>query len=164
MCFSIGNYQVRRFRPGDLTDLWAILRDPAVMRHIEPPYSLERASEFLQVNGLYSPCRIYALTDENDRVIGQIIFHPYDDDAWEIGWILRRDFWGRGLASAVTAALVERCRRTGVKRCVIECDPAQSVTRHIAEKCVFIRREDRDGLAFYERILRGGEQNAHSGN
>ena len=150
---SIGNYHIRDFRPEDVEALHEILRDPEVMRYIEPPFTRVQTAAFLQVNGLDTPHRIYALADGEDRVIGQIIFHSYVGDAWEIGWILGQSNWGRGLATAVTETLMERCREMGVKRCVIECDPAQTVTRHIAKKCGFSRTEDRDGLACYELTL-----------
>ena len=150
---SIGNYHIRDFRPEDVEALHEILRDPEVMRYIEPPFTREQTAAFLQANGLDTPHRIYALADVDDRVIGQIIFHPYAGDTWEIGWIFGQSHWGRGLATAVTETLVERCREMGVRRCVIECDPAQAVTRHIAEKCGFSRREDRDGLVCYELTL-----------
>lgn len=153
MDLHIGTYHIRDFRPDDAEALYEILRDPAVMEYIELPFSFEKAAAFLQGNGLDTPHRIYALADRSDRVIGQIIFHPYSDDTWEIGWILSRSCWGRGIATAVTLALVQRCREMGVKRCVIECDPVQSVTRHIAEKSGFSRTEDRDGLACYSLML-----------
>ena len=145
----VGSCRIRRFRPEDAEDLWAILGDGAVMRYLEPPFSREKTVKFLQGNGLDTPCRIYALADETDRVIGQVIFHPWDAAAWEIGWILRRDHWGRGLATAVTEALIEECRRRGVKRCVMECRPDHTATRRIAEKCGFSRTEDVDGLACF---------------
>lgn len=151
MDLFVGQYHIRDFRPDDGDALYAILRDPAVMRYIEPPFTREQTAAFLQANGLDTPRRIYALADDEDRVIGQVIFHPWDRTAWEIGWLLRRDCWGRGVATAVTKALVSRCREMGIVRCVIECHPEQAVTRHIAEKCGFSRVEDRDGLACYVR-------------
>ena len=153
MYLHIGTYHIRDFRPDDAEALYEILRDPVVMEYIEPPYSYEKTAAFLQVNGIDTPHRIYALADADERVMGQVIFHPYESDTWEIGWVLGRPCWGQGIATAVTRALVEMCREMGVKRCVIECEPAQSVTRHIAKKCGFSRTEDRDGLACYSLML-----------
>lgn len=153
MNIYIGNCHIRDFIPGDADALHAILSDPAVMEYIEPPFSHEKTAAFLQANGLDTPLRIYALADENDRVIGQVIFHPYEEDIWEIGWIIRRDYWGWGIASAVTGALIEHCREMGIRRCIIECHPAQTATRHIAEKYGFSRIEDRDGLICYRLTL-----------
>ncbi len=147
------DYHIRRFRGDDLDSLCEILGDPTVMRYIEPPFSREQTAAFLQENGLDTPCRIYALADGRDRTVGQVIFHPYGGEAWEIGWILRQDCWGQGLASAVTETLVRYCREAGIRRCVIECDPAQATTRRIAEKCGFSPAGVQDGLLRYELRL-----------
>ena len=53
----------------------------------------------------------------------------------------------------MTKALIEHCREQGIRQCVIECHPEQTVTRHIAEKCDFSRIEDRDGLVRYSLTL-----------
>ena len=153
MEIALQNYHIRNFRPEDARDLQKVLGDPAVMRYIEPPFTLAQTAAFLQANGLDTPRRIYALADEDDRVMGQVIFHPYEGDAWEIGWIIRRNCWGRGIATAVTKALIEHCRGQGIRQCVIECHPEQTVTRHIAEKSGFSWIEDRDGLVRYSLTL-----------
>ena len=142
-------YCIRPFRACDAEDLYAVLGDPAVMRYIEPPFSRQQTASFLEREGLTDPPRVLALADDGDRVVGQVIFHPYDSKSWELGWILGREHWGRGLAAASTAALVERCREMGAARCVIECHPDQTVTRHIAEKCGFRFAGEADGLAVY---------------
>lgn len=146
-------YHIRPFRPDDGEDLCAILGDAAVMRYIEPPFSREKTQAFLEQEGLADPPRIYAVADESDRVAGQVIFHPYDAESWELGWILGRQHRGRGLASAATAALLAHCREMGVAQCVIECHPDQRVTRHIAEKCGFSFAGEAEGLAVYHLSL-----------
>ena len=145
MDIAVGQYHIREFCIEDRESLCAILGDPVVMEHIESPFSREQIASFLQANGLDTPHRIYALADKEDHVIGQVIFHPWDDTAWEIGWILHRD----GLATEVTKVLLDECRSRGIKRCVIECHPEQAATKRIAEKCGFSRTEDRDGLACF---------------
>ena len=68
--------------------------------------SLEQTKAFLQEQ--IKLRRVYALTDMDDRLFGQIIFHPYDTDSYEIGWILDRAYWNRGIATEVTGALMHR--------------------------------------------------------
>ena len=147
------SYGIRRFRPDDLTGLHAILSDPAVMRWIEPPYTLERTEEFLQGKALVSEPAVYALTDSGDRIVGQVIFHPYDADGWELGWIIARSHWGRGVATAVTDALIRRCREYGIAECVIECVPEQAATVRIAQKCGFSYAGQEAGLSVYRRRI-----------
>lgn len=144
---------LRPFRAEDAPQLHAILSDPEVMRWIEPPYSLEQTVKLLQREALVIPPRILALTDGEDRIIGQVIFHLYDRDSYEIGWIIARSHWGRGLASAVTKELLRYCRERGIGECIIECAPEQTVTAHIAEKFGFTYAGSSDGLALYRREL-----------
>ena len=147
------DYAIRRFRPEDADGLHAVLSDPLVMRWIEPPYSAERTRGFLQGKGLVNPPAVYALADSEDQIVGQVIFHPYDEDSWELGWIIARSRWGRGLATAVTKALILRCRESGVKYCVIECVPKQTATVRVAEKCGFSPAGQADGLLRYRLAL-----------
>ena len=142
---------LRPFRIEDAARLHAILSDPETMRWIEPPFDLQKTIQLLQGEALVSPPRIWALTDTEDRVIGQVIFHPYDTSSYEIGWIIARSHWGRGLATAVTEALIRRCRERGIDGCVIECVPEQAVTAHIAQKCGFACAGYMSGLAVYRR-------------
>ena len=72
----IQDYHIRNFCSEDARDLQKVLGDPAVMRYIEPPFTLAQTAAFLQANGLDTPHRIYALADETDRVMGQVIFPP----------------------------------------------------------------------------------------
>lgn len=150
---AAGAFSARRFRLEDTAGLYAILSDPLVMRWIEPPYDLERTEKLLQGKGLVSAPAIYALADERDQIVGQIIFHPYDADSYELGWIIARSRWGRGLATAVTNALIQRCRESGVKYCVIECVPEQDATIHIAKKLGFQYDGQADGLLRYRLAL-----------
>lgn len=148
---AAGGFSVRRFRLEDTAGLYAILSDPTVMRWIEPPYSTEQAVDLLQGKGLVSSPAIYALADERDRIVGQIIFHSYDADSYELGWIIARSHWGCGLAAAVTEALIQHCRELGVKECVIECVPEQTASAHIAAKCGFTCIGQTDGLLTFRR-------------
>lgn len=147
------DYTIRRFRPEDADGLHAILSDPLVMRWIEPPYSTEQTHLFLQGKGLANPPAVYALADSENRIVGQVIFHPYDKDSWELGWIIARSRWGRGLATAATKALIRRCRESGVKYCVIECVPEQAATVRVAEKCGFYFAGQANGLLRYHLAL-----------
>lgn len=138
--------RVRNMTLKDLDDLTALLSDPEVMRFIEPPFDRARTEAFLRRYALGPAPLVYALADAGDRLIGQVIFHPWDAAAWEIGWILAKRCWGRGLAGRVTEALIAECRRRGVGGCVIECDPAQEATKHIARKLGFEYAGEEDGL------------------
>lgn len=138
---------IRNMTERDLNALTALLADEEVMRYLEPPFSPEKTARFLQTAGLSDPPLIYAAEDEGG-FIGYVIDHDYDETGREIGWVLRREVWGRGYAKALTALLIERARGMG-KEVVLECVPQQAATRHIARSFGFSYAGESDGCAVY---------------
>ena len=123
---------IRRMSADDGSALYRLLSDPDVMRYLEPPYCRAQAEEFLHRAGLSEPPLIYA-ADDGGAFLGYVIYHPYDGESMEIGWVLFPEYWGRGYASALTDRLIARARLEH-KDVVIECTPAQEATRWIALK------------------------------
>ena len=145
-------------RPLSLDDAEALhltLSDPEVMRHIEPPFDLPKTQAFLRTAVLSSPPLVHALLwKATSDLIGHVIFHPYPGSRdWELGWIIRRDSWGRGIASEVSAALVEFARQQGIPGLILECDPQQEASLHIAEKLGFQRICEEDGCTVFKLWL-----------
>ena len=128
---------IRAFNESDLMNLYGTLSDPDVMKYIEPVYSLDQTREFLHDVALSDPPLIYAAEDDNGKYIGYVIYHDYEDDSVELGWLLNKQEWGKGYASKLTKLMIDRARQEG-KNMVIECDPEQEVTKHIAEKNGFV--------------------------
>lgn len=145
--FTTPRLHVRRFEPTDLDATAELLADAEVMRHLEPPFTREQTENFLKTAGLADKPLIYAVEDAENRFVGYVIYHRYDDEFDELGWVLRRDRWGLGYASELTAAMVSDVRRRG-RRALIECSPDQTATRVIAEKCGFVLTSD-SPLAIY---------------
>ena len=143
----LGRYRMRTYRETDTEALYQILSDAETMRYIELPYSLEQTKAFLQEQMRLR--KVYALTDMEDKLLGQIIFHPYDTESYEIGWILSREYWNRGIATEVTGALIEHATPKGIRSFVIECHPDQKATMHIARKFCFSDQGVQDGLRRY---------------
>ena len=139
---------IRRFEESDLLPLFELLSDEEVMRYIEPPYTLEQTEAFLKKAGLSDPPLIYAAEDEEGNFAGYVIWHDYEEGCKEIGWILKREFWGKGCAEALTKQLINRAASEG-RSVVIECVPEQQVTAHIAEKFGFTYAGRREGLDVY---------------
>ncbi|MCR5684330.1 MAG: GNAT family N-acetyltransferase [Lachnospiraceae bacterium] len=128
---------IRAFNESDLMNLYGTLSDPDVMKYIEPVYSLDQTREFLHDVALSDPPLVYAAEDDNGKYIGYVIYHDYEDDSVELGWLLNKQEWGKGYASKLTKLMIDRARQEG-KNMVIECDPEQEVTKHIAEKNGFV--------------------------
>jgi len=143
------NITIRNMRPGDADALFRLLSDPEVMRYLEPPYSRAQTEAFLRHAGLVEPPLVYA-AEENGIFIGYVIYHAYDAESVEIGWVLLPDYWGRGYASALTDRLIDMARQEQ-KSAVIECVPAQEATKRIAVKKGFHNCGICDGLAVYRR-------------
>ena len=139
---------IRKMTITDLDDLYALLSDSEVMRYIEPPFSKEQTVQFLMDAGLSEKPLVYAVEDSGS-FIGYVIFHDYDKENIEIGWILKREVWGQGYASLLTKMLIDKSRKLG-KSVIIECDPRQAVTEHIAKKHGFVFSGKRDGCDVYK--------------
>lgn len=121
---------VRRLMENDTDALFAVLSDTEVMRYIEPTFSREQTQAFIRNAGSCEPPLVYAVVwKQTAEVIGHLIWHPWDETAMELGWILHRNFWGRGIAKELTAAMLARAD----KDVILECSTAQTATRRIAE-------------------------------
>lgn len=139
---------IRKMTLDDLDDLYALLSDSEVMRYIEPPFTKEQTVQFLMDAGLSEKPLVYAVEDSGS-FIGYVIFHDYDEDNMETGWILKREVWGQGYASLLTKMLIDKSRKLG-KGVIIECDPRQAATKHIAKKYGFVLSGKRDGCDVYK--------------
>ena len=116
--------------------MYEVLSDPDVMKYIEPPYTLEQVAKFVSDYGTDEDPMIYAAENDAGEFVGYVIFHDYDDGSMEIGWLLKKKHWGKGYATSLAKLLLERCEKLGMKA-VIECDPEQEITKHIALKAGF---------------------------
>ena len=126
---------IRKMTESDLEQLYRLLSDQRVMEYIEAPYTREKTEQFLQRAGLAEVPLIYA-AEKDGEFIGYVIYHDYDKDSVEIGWILYPECWGKGYASALTEMMIEKTSFSG-KQAVIECSPMQQITKHIAKKYGF---------------------------
>ena len=140
------NLTIRKMSQQDLEPLHTLLSNPEVMKFLEPPFTRKQTRRFLQA-GLSDDPPVFT-AEIDGTFIGYVIYHPFEEDTMELGWVLLPEYWGKGYASALTLHLMEMAADEG-KKPVIECDPEQEVTKHIALKYGFVRTEDRDGLEVY---------------
>ena len=141
---------IRRFKETDMENLFRLLSDPEVMRYIEPPYTREQTVSFLHSVALRQAPLIWAVDDLCDKFVGYVIFHPYDDSSYEIGWLLRKEHWHKGYATELTRALIEAGEKLQ-KDLVIECHPEQAVTQKIALRNGFAYVGKENGCNLYRR-------------
>ena len=141
--------RIRKFTESDFQDLYDTISDPEVMRYIEPPYSRERTEEFLFNAGLCDNPLIYAAENDEGEYVGYVIFHDYDNNSIEIGWLLKHSEWNKGYAKKLTEIMIEQAKNKG-KSVIIECSPKQFVTRHIAMSFGFKYQGEQDGCSIYK--------------
>ncbi|MBR4290866.1 MAG: GNAT family N-acetyltransferase [Oscillospiraceae bacterium] len=145
---------IRNFRLEDADDLYQVLSDRQVMKHVEPVFNMEKTKAFIETAGLCEPPLVYAIVwNATGKVIGHAIFHIYEGSSYEIGWILSRDHWGMGIADEVTKALIGFAAHAGADSCVIECSPQQIASRKIAAKNGFTYEGETDNLERYRLTL-----------
>jgi len=136
---------IRRFTLSDAEALFSVLSDPEVMRYIEPPFSIEQTKAFIQEAGLRESPLVYAVLwkgSGSPLLIGHLIWHPWDAETMELGWILRRDFWGRGIATELTEHMLAQTNQA----VLLECSPEQAATQRIAQRFGFQRIAQDSGL------------------
>ena len=145
--------KIRKMEERDLEPLYKLLSDEETMKYIEPPYTREQTEEFLKNYGLDEEPFIYTAENENGDFVGYVIYHDYEEDSMELGWLILREFWGRGYATRLTEMMIELARKSG-KDAVIECDPEQEVTKKIARKFGFEYQGIEDECEVYRLKLR----------
>ena len=145
--------RIRQFKQSDVDDLYLILSNPKVMEYIETPFTLEDTKDFLNKNALSYPPRVFALEyKQNKKLIGHIIFHEYDKESYEIGFILSQDYWERGIADEVTKLLIDYVKNKNIHSLIIECDKRQLATQKIATNNNF-KLISSENLLVYELVL-----------
>jgi RimJ/RimL family protein N-acetyltransferase len=143
---------LRTVTPHDLDAVHAYMSDPEVCRFTTAgPFKKRDTVTFLeglaaQDNGR---CGYAVLERDTGEIIGHVRCQPYEPETSEVGWILRRDRWGRGYgteAGRTIAAIAARL--PGVKRVSARCRPENTASARIMEKLgmTLVKRIDDDVL------------------
>ena len=96
------------FAMDDLPALWDIFRDGETMEHMAP-MTREGTEELLRAFCLEraAPGAFAARLREGGALAGWLLFNQVDAPGiYELGWVLRRDCWGKGLAGEASRALL----------------------------------------------------------
>jgi [ribosomal protein S5]-alanine N-acetyltransferase len=102
---------LREFTPEDAGALALVLSDPEAMRHYPAPYDREGVKQWIERNrrryrdngvGLWA----MELTNTGEMIgdCGVLVQQVDGEQLYEIGYHLRRAFWGQGLASEAAIA------------------------------------------------------------
>jgi [ribosomal protein S5]-alanine N-acetyltransferase len=138
--------RIRTLASADVPALFTIFSDPVAMRYWSrgPMTDLEEAEAFL--HAIEDHARSQTLFQwgiarrEDDLVIGTCTLHRIDREhrRAELGYILRRDHWGRGLAHEALTALVDHAfGALGLHRLEADIDPRNLASIRSVERLGF---------------------------
>lgn len=142
--------RLRPHRPGDLDDLLVYHSDPEVTRYIPwPVRTVEQTREALAVRlhqgTVHAPGEWLVLAIEeadSGTVIGEVLLKRSDDRKrnGEVGYAIRRDRQGNGLASeAVRAMLRLGFGEFGLERITASVEAPNAASRRLLERFGFVR-------------------------
>ena len=97
---------IRDFVSDDANDLYEILGDAETMQSCEPAYDFERTREFLHKFCIARRGAFAAARRDSGKVIGYILFKPWGESVYEMGWIFNRSYWRQGLAQEACSAVI----------------------------------------------------------
>jgi len=142
--------QLRRMAEDDVAALLTIFGDPEVMRYYPAPFDGARMQGWVEWNQRSYADHGYGLWAVVLRATGELIgdcglVHQQVDGVPEIelGYHLRRDLWGQGLATeAASGCLNYGFTTLGRSRIVSLIHPQNGASRRVAEKVgMTLRRE-----------------------
>lgn len=146
---------LRRFRRDDLGALQVVLGDAETMRFYPGPYDGGRCAAWIEDNvqrygrdgfGLYA--MVLRETGELVGDCGPALRRIEGTMEPEIGWHVRRDLWGRGLAPEAAAACRDHAfGPLGLTRVTALVRPVNLPSRRVAEKI---------GMEVERRVLHAG--------
>lgn len=139
-----GRMRLRPLRRGDLSLLLELDSDPEVRRYVDMPrpptreMALERLPRMLARYGATREPGYWLATSREGRTFyGWFHLRPVEDDltCWDLGYRLRREVWGRGLATEGAQALVRRAfEQLGAERVLAHALADNRASRRVLEK------------------------------
>jgi ribosomal-protein-alanine N-acetyltransferase len=147
---------LRKLSPDDAREVFAYASDPEVARHTtwEAHRSVEESGEFLEKVAeryrLGSHASWGVVHEESGRLIGTCGF----DSSWapahnraELGYVLSREFWGRGIMPEAARAVIgfgfeQMGLNKVVARCLVENTASERVMRKLGMTFEGIQRQE----------------------
>ena len=131
--------------PDDADDLFALFSDPEVMRYWSRAPMRERGEAEGLIGDMIEAFskRVlinWVIVGHHDRVIGTTTLFHFDPRhrRAEVGYALRSDHWGRGIASeAVSLAIDWALQALDLHRIEADIDPRNDASRRVLERLGF---------------------------
>lgn len=137
---------LRRFTPADVDNLYELDSDPEVMRFLTngrpTPYGVVRDEVLPRILAEYERSARHGQWAAEERGTGRFLGwlslalpDDGDPDQAELGYRLRREFWGRGLATEGARALVRTAfAERGLRRVFATTMAVNLTSRRVMEK------------------------------
>lgn len=114
--------ELREHRAGDLEDLLVFHGDPQVTRYTPWPVrdreqtgaALDKRLTLTHAAGPGQAISLAVVERASGTVIGEVLLMRRSDSTAELGYAIRTDRWGQGLASEAVAALLAAAATLGV--------------------------------------------------
>lgn len=143
---------LRPYRVSDATAVHRYGSDPEVCLYTDfGPNTWDDTLGFLQtaVHPIPPKIELAVTVRDDDVVVGGTGAWPVAEGRWEMGWVLRRDLWGRGYATEATHAVLNAVAGRGdVHTVFARCRPENAASARVMEKL---------GMLFVELIPREKE-------
>ena len=146
---------LRPLKLEDTESLHAAFSDTELMTYWSsgPHENIGQTRDYLRTNAESGDYPTWAITYDGGDAMGWLVFIPHREGVREIGYILRRDAWGRGIAlEAIMRMLEYGFGELGLRRVFADVDPDNAPSITLLEKLGFQR----------EGLLRG-EWETHIG-
>lgn len=135
--FTTPRLILRPLRVEDGPALHAAFSDPEVMTYWSsgPHKTVQETTEYAAVNATDDRFATWAITEDGADALGWVTLIARSEGVAEIGFILRRDRWGRGYTGeAAGAVLAHGFGTTGLWRIFADVDPDNAGSIRVLEK------------------------------
>jgi RimJ/RimL family protein N-acetyltransferase len=144
------------FRESDLDGYAAMCADPEVMRYLGDGYPLTRAESWRNMALVLGHWQLrgFGLWAVEERATGLMVGRVgcWQPEGWpglEIGWALRREFWGRGYATeAALAVLGDAFDQRGAPRLISLIHPENERSAAVALRLGMSEERETDVMGF----------------
>lgn len=134
---------LRQLREDDAAALFPVLSDPEVMIWWSsgPHTSLAETADYVKGNASEGQGHLcWAITAADDVALGWVILIDGKPDVKEIGYILRRDQWGSGIAREAVARVIDHgFGEMNLRRIFADTDPENPGSIGLLERLGFQR-------------------------
>ena len=136
--------EIRAYTLADLDDVARIFADPQLALGGDAPLSREQSRAWLEEEIAFAERdgtgRYAAVLRQTGEVAGGVglVRRELDEGVEiELGYHLRRDLWGRGLATEAALACVAEARERGLPRLILFIEPGNARSAAVARRAGF---------------------------